>query len=147
VALWQLGKVVLEWREPGPQLGLSVTMRRRPLGELTEFWESETADRDNRPGSELTPPEKAARAKEQAVELAGLIVDWNVAGRGDKAAAVSADSLLRYCDYDTINAIWQKYAEATTRVAPPLPSSSDDGQPSEEQALQLPTEPLPDSPQ
>jgi hypothetical protein len=147
MGLWQLGRVNLDWKEPGPQFGLHVTMRRRPLGEVTDLWEAEAEPRDTRRWAELTGPEQAARAKEQAAELAGLIIEWNVGGRGDKVAPVSAESLLRYCDFETINAIWAKYAEGTTRVAPPLSSSSADGQLSAETELQLPMEPLSDSPQ
>lgn len=147
MALWRLGKVILDWKQPGPLKGLKVTMRRKPLEEVLDGWVADADDiADDRPTSELNAEEKVARAKQNAAQLVKLIVDWNIADADDKPAPVTVESLLAYCDNTTINGIWDKYTEETTRVAPPLPSSSDGGQPSAEQALQLPMEPLPSSP-
>lgn len=145
MGLWHLGRVVLEWREPGPRLGLRIVMRRRPLGELTDLWEQQDAAADL-PVAEMTPADKAKEMRDNAETLAGLILEWNIGGDDEEPAPISRESLLAYCDLDTINDIWDRYRDETTRVAPPLPSSSDDGQTSEETALQLPMEPLSDSP-
>lgn len=145
MGLWQLGRVVLEWHEPGPTHGLRIVMRRRPLGELADLWEKPGAE-DDRKVATMTRAEKAKETRENSALLAGLILEWNIAGGDGELAPITGESLLAYCDLDTINDIWDRYTEATTRVAPPLPSSSDGGQPSEETALQLPTEPLSDSP-
>ena len=149
MALWQLGRIVLEWREPGPMQGLEIVMRRRPLGEVIEkVWLVDDPDRDDeRRWSELTWAERAERARTSAANIVELVVSWNIDGGDGEPAPVTAETLLQACDFDAINSIWEKYGEATTRVAPPLPSSSGGGEPSEETALQLPTEPLSASPQ
>lgn len=147
MGLWQLGRVNLVWKEPGPTQGLEITMRRRPLGEVTDQWLADDPDlTDKRPASELNLRERAELMRRNAAKLVKLIIEWNVDGGGGEPAPISAKSLLTHCDLNTINDIWDRYAEATTRVAPPLPSSSDDGQPSAETELPLPMEPLSDSP-
>lgn len=147
MGLWQLGRVRLVWQEPGPQQGLEITMRRRPVGEVTDRWLAELDPDDERPASQLTLRERAERAHRNAGELAKLIVEWNINGGNGEPARINVKSLLAHCDFETINAIWDRYTEETTRVAPPLPSSSAGGQPSAETELQLPMEPLSDSPQ
>jgi hypothetical protein len=123
--LWQRGKITLVWSEGHDLHGLEIVMRRRALGEIIQGWQEE--GNDDRPWSEMSGPEKAAQARRNAAYLAGLIVSWNLAGDDGAPVAPTVEGLLRACDDDMIADMRTAYLEATLRVAPPLPASSDAG--------------------
>lgn len=142
--LWKPGKVYLSWPEGHYLHGLEITMRRRPLGELLAMWERDNATPPAPKGAPLV--DQVPFIRRTADDLAELIVVWNATDDSDTPVPVTGAALLSVLSDDDVQDVWTAYRHATERVAPPLPSSSDDGQHSAEQELQLPMEPMSDSP-
>jgi hypothetical protein len=138
VALWQRGQIRLVWPAEHQMHGLEVLMRRRPIGPTIEEGLSGVEDR---PWSELTAKERAIKAQENAADLAGLIVEWNFADEQGQPVPATVDGILTHVDNQMINDMWTAYGEGTSRVAPPLPDSSDGGSPTDEWDLP-PQEPM-----
>lgn len=140
--VWQPGRVHLSWPEGHYLHGLEITMRRRSMGDVLDIWEREEAT----PARDAPLAERAPAMRRSAEDLAALILDWNATDEASEPVPVTGPGLLTVLSFDDVQDVWDAYQNATSRVAPPLPSNSDGGQPSEEQALQLPTEPMSDSP-
>ncbi len=127
MALWQRGRITLVWSPEHPLHGLEITMRRRTLGEIADVLETGEAGRSA--WGDLTPKERAARTVENAADLAGLIASWNFANDDGDPVPHTAEGILAHCDTDLINDVWDAYADATVRVAPPLRKNSSESQP------------------
>lgn len=141
VAGFQRGRVRLVWSEEHELHGLEVVMRRRPLGEMNEATLAELPG-EGKPWANLTPKEKVARSEYNAADLASLIIEWNFTDDDGEPVPISAEGVLRHCDLDMINDMWEAYNGSTVRVSPPLPTSSDDGLSEDWAPIQ---EPLPPS--
>lgn len=124
--LWQRGKVVVKWPEGHLMHGCEITMRRRPLGEITNAWVNASSEPDQ-PWAALTPKERAARTEANAADLAGLITGWNIADDDGVPVLITADGILAVFDQEMFNDVWDAYNAATTRLSPPLPKKSVDG--------------------
>lgn len=123
---FQRKHVTLAWSDKHELHGLKVVMRRRPLGEMNAATLAELPG-EGKPWVDLTPAEKVARSEYNAADLAGLIVEWNFTDDDGNHVPVTAEGVLRHCDLDMINDMWEAYNNSTVRVAPPLPKSSGDG--------------------
>lgn len=125
--LWQRGRVNLTW-SPGHELhGLEVVMRRQPFGQVLDEWE--TSDSDASGWLEASLKERAARSRDGAAHIVGLIISWNLADEKGAPVPITTDGLLSVCDFEMIEDMKAAYLEATRRVSPPLPPSSGDGPP------------------
>ena len=139
---WRPGLVTLEWPAGHYLHGLEIVCRRRPLGEVLDLWVAGSGS--ERP---LEPQERADQLRRNADELASLIVEWNADDSADQAVPATGEGLLSILTNDDIDDVWDAYRQATSRVPPPLPQNSDAGSPSAAEELELPMEPLSDSPE
>lgn len=123
--LWQRGRVTLKWSEQHELHGLEIVMRRRPLKDTVAAL---MGDEDGgRRWADFTPAEQGQRLERSAGKLAALIIGWNLADESGEAVMPSAEAILSLCDSDMITDMWTAYDEATSRVSPPLPKSSEPG--------------------
>lgn len=118
-------------------------MRRQRIGEVLSDLSAPPPPTDEQ-FERMTREEKAAyaldRSERNIAEFAGLVVEWNFAGDDGEVLPITSDSVM-LLDQQAFESIQNAYAEATRRVAPPLPRPSPAGELSEE-ALTLPQEPL-----
>lgn len=155
---WALGRILLRFPEGHPMHGLEVLMRRRLMREpeIDEYfeWLSDEQLEELSDGAKREYAE--ALTEHRCAQFARLLIRWNfteiVETEGPNGEIVetevkvppTAEGVGRL-DVETFTALWLAYDEATTRVAPPLPQRSDDGERSEVEST-LPQESLSDSP-
>lgn len=91
----------------------------------------------------------------RCAQFARLLIKWNfvelIETKGDDGEMIEVEVKVPptaegvgHLDADTFTALWLAYDEATSVVAPPLPTRSDDGEPSEVEST-MPQESLSDS--
>jgi hypothetical protein len=144
---FQRKPVHVYWEEGHPLHGFELLMRRKSVGRtLDEIQQEETSQAARRAAGEGGTAEDFRNFTESNLaSLAHQIISWNLRDEGGEPVEVSVSGLLSQDDA-LITSIGERFADLTTRVSGPLASSSAASQPSEEQELQLPMEPLPDSP-
>lgn len=123
--LWQRGRVTLTWSPAHELHGLEIVMRRRSLGEINAAMLDEPDDR--RDWADLTTKQRIAQREANAADIAALVVSWNLADDDGVPVPPSAGGVLSVCDGPMLSAMWEAYNEATLRMSPPLPPSSDAG--------------------
>lgn len=123
---WQRGRITLKWSDQHELHGLVITMKRRPLGALVDEWMGQ-GDEERKDWDLLTPKERADRAMQNAEDLAKLIIEWNYEDDEGAPVAATLDGILRHVDDAMISYLWESYSVASSRLAPPLPQSSEPG--------------------